>query len=430
MDDKKYENVALPTMEVPLIEPDSVRQLRQLASQGWGSTRIASELGIARNTVRRYLRGQDGALRQERPNARALTAEERAEALKLFDAEAGGNAAVLTEMLRERGHDVALRTVQKVTAERRRQRVASALATVRFETAPGAQMQIDFGQKMVEVGDKPVRVFFLVAVLSYSRRLFVKGFLSERQDDWLEGIACAFRHFGGVTRTILGDNARALVLEHNREAQTLRFHPGYLAFCGDWDVMPRACAPYRARTKGKTEAGVKYVKNNALAGRRFESFAALESHLETWMARADDRVHATTNERPRERYERDEASALRPLRSERLRTRSRELSRRVSNDSFVDVDTVRYSVPHRLVRAKLTVRVHESVVIIHRGSDIVATHRRCNEPGSTVRDPQHFAGLWRAVECGVEARNERDESLKQLGRSLAEYAEIIEEGAA
>ncbi len=207
MDDKKRENVALRTMEVPMIEPDSVRQLRQLASQGWGSKRIASELGIARNTVRRYLRGSAEMLRQERPNARALTDEGRKEALALFDAEAAGNAAVVTEMLRERGYDVALRTVQKVTAERRRQRVASALATVRFESAPGAQMQIDFGQKVVRIGDTLVRVFLLVAVLSYSRRLFVKAFLSERQDDWLEGIACAFRRFGGVTRTILGDNA-------------------------------------------------------------------------------------------------------------------------------------------------------------------------------------------------------------------------------
>ena len=52
----------------------------------------------------------------------------------------------------------------------------------------------------------------------------------------------------------------------DRATGTVIFHPAYLAFCRDWDVQPRACAPYRARTKGKTEAGVKYVKRNALAG--------------------------------------------------------------------------------------------------------------------------------------------------------------------
>ena len=100
----------------------------------------------------------------------------------------------------------------------------------------------------------------MVAVLSYSRRLFVKAFLRERQDEWREGLATAFRHFGGVSRTVLGDNARALVVGRDAATSTVRFHRAYLAFCRDWDVQPRACAPYRARTKGKTEAGVKYVK--------------------------------------------------------------------------------------------------------------------------------------------------------------------------
>ena len=122
-------------------------------------------------------------------------------------------------------------------------------------------------------------MFVLVAVLSYSRRLFVKPFLNERQDDWREGIAAAFAHFGGVPRTVLGDNARALVLGRDRTTGTVVFHPAYLAFCRDWDVQPRACAPYRARTKGKTEAGVKYVKRNGLADLAFASFAALERHL-------------------------------------------------------------------------------------------------------------------------------------------------------
>lgn len=73
-------------------------------------------------------------------------------------------------------------------------------------------------------------VHVLVAVLSYSPRLFVKAFLSERANDWREGIAEALRHFGGVPRTILGDNARALVVAHNRQAQTVTFHPAYLPF--------------------------------------------------------------------------------------------------------------------------------------------------------------------------------------------------------
>lgn len=85
--------------------------------------------------------------------------------------------------------------------------------------------------------------------------------------------------------------------------------PAYLAFCRDWDVQPRACAPHRARTKGKTEAGVKYVKRNALADLHFETFAALETHLADWLVVADQGVHGTTHEAPIVRFERDERAA-------------------------------------------------------------------------------------------------------------------------
>jgi transposase len=132
-------------------------------------------------------------------------------------------------------------------------------------------------------------VFLLVAVLSYSRRLFGKAFLNERGDDWREGIAAAFRHFGGLPRVLLGDNARALVVGRDRATGTVSFHPAYLAFCRDWDVQPRACAPYRASTQGKTEAGVKFVKRNALANLAFESWPTLEQHLAEWMVLADQR---------------------------------------------------------------------------------------------------------------------------------------------
>src|SRR2546422_11391 len=322
-------SVAPPRAEVPMVDAEVVRQIRELHRGGWGAKRIARELEVARNTVRRYLRLRTvEAGIQIRPRARQLDAPARAEALRLFDGPAEHNAVVVTQLLRERGVAATERVVQKVVAPRRRELRALQLATVRYETAPGHQMQVDFGQKRVRIGERTVVVHLLVAVLSYSRRIFVKAFLAERGDDWREGIAEAFRHFGGVPRTVLGDNARALVVRHDRGAQTVVFHPAYLAFCRDWDGVPRACGPYRARTKGKTESGVKYVKRNALAGRSFPSFAALGAHLVPWMREADQRVHGTTFEVPRVRFEREEGARLRPLPARTLVVRERRLRRR------------------------------------------------------------------------------------------------------
>jgi transposase len=417
--------VAPRSAEVPMVEQEVVRRIRVLAQAGWGHKRIGRELGVARNTVRRYLRGGSEADKQVRPKARRLTADEQERAVELWNGTAEGNAVVVKALLAQEGVEASVRTVQRAVEDRRREVHAAQVATVRFETKPGQQMQVDFGEKQVRLGGQLVKVFLLVAVLSFSRRLFVRAFLNQRGDDWREGVAAAFVHFGGVPLEVLGDNARPLVDKHDRKAGTVRFHPAWLEFCRDWDVTPKACGPYRARTKGKTESGVKYVKRNALAGRDFEDFGALEKHLEQWMAEADERVHGTTHERPRERYEREEKAALRPLPSRPVPSRQQRLKRKVANDALVDVDTVRYSVPHRLVRESVEVQVGEDEVRIFHAGKLVATHARSKEPHARVVDSAHWKGLWRAR---AEQPTQEGAKLAVLGRSLEDYADVVEQG--
>jgi transposase len=414
-----------PIVEVPVVEGELVTAIRTLAGRGVGKKRIAREVGVAVNTVRRYLRGPIPAGPQVRPAARRLTDERRREARALYEGPAGGNAVVVQRLLAERGLTISVRTLERAVTDIRRERRVAQLATVRVETPPGDQLQIDFGQKRVRIAGVWVKVFLLVAVLSYSRRLFVKAFLNERQDDWREGIAAAFTHFGGVPRTLLGDNARALVVGRDRATGTVIFQPAYLAFCRDWDVQPRACAPYRARTKGKTEAGVKYAKRNGLAEHAFDSFAAIEAHLVAWMVTADQRAHGTTHEAPLVRFTRAERQALRPLPARALPRREQRLRRRVANDAFIDVDTVRYSVPHRLVRDHVEVVIDEQTVRIVHGRTVVATHARSLEPFARVIDPTHFVGLWRPAFPPVAVATT---PLTGLGRDLADYAAVVAGG--
>lgn len=408
--------------EVSMVEPELVRQIRGLAAQGWGAKRIARELEVSRNTVRRYLRGGVEAGVQRRPRARKLDQVTAARAVELFDTTAEGNAVVVADLLAEAGTTASVRTVQRAVSARRRELHIAEVATVRFETEPGHQMQIDFGEKWVGLRGLRTKIHVLTAVLGYSRRIFVKVFLGERQDDWREGIAEAFGHFGGVPQTLLCDNARALVSDRDDVSGEVHFNPAFLQFCRDWEVTPRACRPYRARTKGKVESGVKYVKRNALAGRCFESVAALEAHLVRWSARVDRRVHKTTHEKPADRFEHFERAALRPLPERPLQARERRLTRRVSHESLVDIDTVRYSVPHRLVRDRVEVQVGTSTVRIFHASALIAEHRRCFEPNGQVIDPAHFDGLWRRgtpVALGVQS------PLAALGRSLADYERAV-----
>ena len=411
------------TLTVPMVDPEVVEHLRALHALGWGSKRIARELGIARNSVRRYLRGGEAAEQQTRPGAWTLDAEQQTNARALLDGPAEGNAVVVRRLLAEQAVDVPLRTLQRALAPHRQARRAAELATVRFETAPGHQTQIDFGEKWISIAGVRTKVYLFVAVLGYSRRIFVRASLSQRQDDWREGLACAFRCFGGVTRKILIDRAGALVVGQDRETGTAKVHPAFARFCKDWGVEVTACRPYRARTKGKTESGVGYVKRNAIAGLAFTSFAALEAHLARWHVEADQRTHGTTHERPDVRFERDEGTALRPLPSPVMPVRERRVSRRVANDCFVDVDTIRYSVPHQLVKRTVEVLVGDHEVVIFDGQREVARHRRHSEPHQRITDPRHFDGLYRA------RVDEATVATSPIGRSLDVYAKAAGGGA-
>jgi transposase len=414
-----------PQEDLRMLKPDLVDLLRELAGQGLGSKRIARQLGISRNSVRRYLAGARVGF-QERPEARRLDAAAQEEVQRLFATVAEGNTVVIQQELARRGIDVGLRTLQRAVAPLRQAARARALATVRFETPPGQQMQIDFGEKVVTIAGDPVNVHLMTVVLGYSRRLHCQASLAERQDDWLEGIEAACRHFGGLPEQILCDNASPLVTSHDPRTGTVAWHPGFEAFCKDRGITPRACRPRRARTKGKIERGVGYVKHNALAGRPFPSFDALRRHLARWIVEiADRRIHGTTGEPPGLRFERDERQALRPLPVRRLAVRTRRLARRVSADCFVDIDTIRYSVPHRHVRETVEVVVGLQEVEVWLRGTCIARHARSLEPQAWVRDPAHFEGLYRS-----ESPPSAPPPPGPLARPLSVYSAVVEGGRA
>jgi len=253
-----------------MLAPQEVQKMQALNALGWGTKRISRELGCSRNTVREYLRA--GGWRPMDVASRGSALEPHGEWLAERLRRHRGNADVVRQDLaRELGIEVSLRTVQRAVEPLRGELRAEAVATVRYETAPGQQLQIDFGSTTVQLGQDTQRVHLFVATLGYSRRCYVAVFLHERQSAWLQGLEGAFRHFGGVPHEVLIDNAKALVDEHNVKTREVKFNDRFHAFCRYWGVTPRACAPYRARPKGKDERGVGYVKRNAVAGHRFDS---------------------------------------------------------------------------------------------------------------------------------------------------------------
>ena len=412
-------------------EPDEVSAMLSLKALGWGSKRIAAELGCSRNTVRRWLRAGSWRAPASPSRSKKLDGLEGWLAER-FRRHAGNADVVRQELASEEKVVVSLRTVERAVAHLRRELRAEARATIRFETRPGQQLQIDFGERRVEIGGEQRRVSFFVATLGYSRRLHVRAFDGERQESWFEGMESAFRAFGGITEEVLLDNARALVLHHDPASREVVLNPRLHAFARHWGFRVVACAPFRARTKGKDERGVGYVKNNAIAGRSFESFAALEAHLDRWTREiADVREHGTTGEAPILRFTRDEAACLKPLPGHGSFLATRDLVRRVGADCTIEVDGSAYSVPWRLIGESVGVTVTGANVRIAYGGREVASHPLSARRKGRIVDPAHFEGV--AGAGGRPVRRIRDEEVADepeiaaaaLLRPLAEYEALV-----
>jgi transposase len=407
--------------------PDDVEEMLRLKACGWGLKRIARELGCSHHTVKAYI--EAGGVKPFKPPVRAKKLDGLDDWVRERFIRHRGNADVVRqELLAEKGIAVSPRTMQRTLQPYRQALKAEALATVRFETPPGRQLQIDFGERLVDIAGAKVKAFMFVATLGHSRRVHVRAFWHEKQESWFTGLESAFTTFGGVPEIVLMDNARALIVRHDAVSRTVQFNDKLLAFAKHWGFGPRACAPYRARTKGKTERGVGYVKKNAIAGRSFPSWEAFEAHLAQWEREvANVRMHGTTGEAPMVRFQRDEAHRLKPLGDRPPFGRLRELSRLVGNDCAIEVDTNSYSVPWRLIGERVAVTVAAGEIRIRHGVREVAVHSQVNGRRQRVIDRAHLDGV-----AGVVCRREIVETPPPqhpppppLLRPLAEYEAAI-----
>jgi len=371
-----------------MLGADLVREIVARRERGEGVKQIARELGIDRKTVKRWLRL--GSWQPRRPRLVPKEIDSFTEFVERRAPEVGFNAVVLYRELKSLGFAGGYDQVRRFMRPRRLECKWSELATIRFETGPGEQAQVDYGQLRVWIAEQAETVHLFVFTLCYSRRLFARAYHNERLTTLLDGHERAFRWFAGVTLTCLYDNPRNLVL--GRSENKVLWHPQFEDLARYYGFTPRACQPYRARTKGKVESGVKYVKRNALVGRRFRSWEDLNDWLERWSVEvADLRIHGTTHERPIDRFARELLTPLGarpPYRYERVRTR------RVANDALVAVGAARYSVPVEYVGA--TVSVHESLgeyEFFHKDR-LIARHKK-SARYSVVMEPTHYAGLLR-----------------------------------
>ena len=422
--------------EAEMIDKDDARTIVNLHKKGWSIRRLTREYSMSRNTVRKYIRN-GGVVECRQPTPRKGILSDLEEWLRAKFFQHNGNADVIRqELASEKGVKISLRTVERAVKPYRDELTRREKATVRFETLPGQQMQIDFGEKIVKIGGEEIKAYFFVAKLSYSRRIYVQVFRHENQQAWFTGIEGAFRYFNGVPDSVVIDNPKALVLEHNKGTHAVTLNEKFEAFASYWGFTPRACVPGRAQTKGKVESGVKYTKRNCIAGREFESWEDMEGHIPRWLIEESDQRPLTESwDTPQFRFESEERASLKPLDGRAPFSPIREMTRKVAKDCFVNVDTNRYSVPSEHIWKEVQVQVTESEVIalLFDGTEI-ARHALCRGRYQSLVAQEHLKKLRyqrdedRAPSnITVQETVSEKEELKHgdLERSLDEYEKAV-----
>jgi transposase len=264
--------------------------------------------------------------------------------------------------------------------------------TVRYETPPAQQGQFDWSPYTVELGGEPTAIVAFGLTLGSSRRKQHWLSRDETQASVFEALEAGFQHFRGVPKELLIDNAKVLVVH----AQPARFtwNARFLAFCGHYAVKPVACHPYWPRTKGQVERPFFYLEEQFLKGRSWSSFAALDRDLARFVAEdLDVRVHGTTQERPLDRFQREQ-DLLTPLPAQPF-IGTHEETRTVSWDCLVSFGGSRYSVPWAYAGQRVWVRPAQGVRLSVRSQagTVIAEHTLSAVKGATIIDPAHYVGL-------------------------------------
>lgn len=359
--------------------------VKDLHRNGHSIREIARVTGISRNSVRCVLRERSRKGFATPPRSSKLDPFKR-----YIDARINQFALSAVRILGEikpMGFSGSLDLVQRYIRTLRAGERASSLATVRFETAPGEQAQVDWAH-CGRAGDGSL-LYAFVMVLGFSRMLYVEFASSMDTASLLECHKRAFAYFGGWPRALLYDNMKQVRLGPDQ------LNPLFVDFANHYGFGIKTHRPYRPRTKGKVERMVSYVKDGFVLGRAIADMADGNAQVRHWLDHtANVRIHATTGRKPADLLA---SEGLTLAQSAVPYPVGAYATRRADSEGFVHYGGSRYSVAPEHVGKKLLV-AHVAGKIVLRGASgglIVAEHNEAQRRGSCIADAGHVAQFWK-----------------------------------
>lgn len=363
--------------------------IHDLKKQGLSISAIARKVGADRKTVRKYLElGLEAPIYGPRqPRARVIEPYERdlQERVQAFPDLSG---ARLLREIRELGYNGGYTAVTDFLREVRPSRQTQ--FERRFETPPGKQAQVDFAEFTVGFTDEPGvvrKVWLFSMVLGHSRWLWGRFVASQNLQSVLRRHTAAFSAMGGVPEEILYDRMKTAVIGED-EAGVVTYNASLVALLNHYGAAPRACQPYRAKTKGKVERPFRYIRQDFFLARTFRNMDDLNAQFDIWRLEvANPRVHATTRRVVNAAFA-EELPSLKPLPAMSY-SAVLTVERRVSKEGMISVGGNLYSVPDTTRRRTLEVQHHVTGLRIFEEGQLVARHPVLEGKARRRVDPAH-----------------------------------------
>jgi transposase len=362
----------------------TINTIHELAAQGKSIREIARTVGIARNTVRRYLRGKPEAV--PRPKRGSALEPYKAQIHHWVQQDHLYNCETMLQRLREQGYS-GKGTILRDFVRPLRPRNVGHQPVMRYETKAGEQMQYDWGEFVYEQQGQAHKLYGFTAILGYSRMRFVTFVKRCDTPTMIRCMMAAFDYFGGLPKAALTDRMKSVFLD--MEDTGPKWNPLFADFMASLGVAPRVCKPYKPQTKGKVERSVGVIKYGFWPGVHFTDIDDLNAQATQWCDRLNQKVHRTTGKMPMDRWAEERLTSL-PQDYAWERFGSEE--RRVSWDGFISYDGVLYGLPSNPPVAGAVVLVRErkrELRIFHQGQ-LIATVQKRPRSQEIVIHPDQF----------------------------------------
>jgi transposase len=383
---------------VAMLKMEDFFMIRDLHHKGLNISQISHKTGLHRNTVRKYITAQTSpapAKRRDQPSILDPFKDYIQQRITEYP-------LCATRILREiqdQGFNGHYTTVKNYIRQIRPHEGTPAV--LRYETKPGVQAQVDWGECYHIDEDERIRkVYGFSIVLGYSRMRYVEFTLSTDVYTFIQCHNHAFEYFGGYTREILYDNIKQIIIKRAIKPKDHTWNAKFDDFFSYYGFIPRLCKPYNPQTKGKIENSIGYVKRDFLLGGTFSSLSDMNQQVMHWLNRVNHAVHGTTNEIPFERLKQENLKTITGVQPYQVR---REEHRKISKDSYVSYRGNRYSVPYQFAGRAAILELDETRITIRVGSEVICSHDIVPGRCRAIRKKEHFAGLLsQAMKCNSQ----------------------------